>query len=387
MKSLRIIRSMNPEQGGVVEAVNQSALVFNNKKYQMDILCLDEPGAPWLMGNSNYTVHALGEGKTAYGFHLSYLLWLWRNAKNYDVVIIDGLWQFLVLGGYILKLLCVPYCVFTHGMLDPYFNEDKLKYFKKLPFWFLIERNVIISAGATIFTCQEEAALAENSFPLYSSTPKAVTLGIRDNAQGKENLAEKFLSQFSELRNKQFAIFLSRIDKKKGIDLLIDSLGQIKNIPDDFVLAIAGPDSNCLKVKLVEQISKLELAERVVWLGMLNGDAKWGAYHAADVFILPSHQENFGIVVAEALSTSTPVLITNKVNIWREIESSGAGFVENDDVQGVKTLLSKWLLLSNSEKLSMGEKAKSCYLQNFSIESAVADLETVLLDVAGKRRN
>ncbi|MCP4989156.1 MAG: transferase, partial [Colwellia sp.] len=78
---------------------------------------------------------------------------------------------------------------------------------------------------------------------------------------------------------------------------------------------------------------------------------------------------------------------TNKVNIWREIESSGAGFVENDDVPGVETLLSKWLPLSDSEKLSMGEKAKSCYLQNFSIESAVADLETVLLDVAGKRRN
>jgi len=100
---------MNPAQGGVVEAINQAALSFNNEKHQMDVLCLDNPNAEWVVGNSNYKVHALGEGKTAYGFHFSYLLWLWKKSKDYDVVIIDGLWQFLVVGGYILRVLGVPY--------------------------------------------------------------------------------------------------------------------------------------------------------------------------------------------------------------------------------------------------------------------------------------
>ena len=383
-KILRIIRSMNPGQGGVVEAVNQAALSFNNKKYQMDVLCLDDSNAPWVLENNNYTIHALGEGKTAYGFHLSYLFWLWKNAKNYDVVIIDGLWQFLVVGGYLLKLLKVPFCVFTHGMLDPYFNEDKLKFIKKLPFWFLVERNIIAMANATIFTCQEESMLAEKSFPLYKSKPKIATLGVNGNSQEKCVLKEKFLRQFSELGNKRFAIFLSRIHQKKGIDLLIDALGKIQNLPDDFMLAIAGPDSTDLKSKLVEQIEMLGITKRVVWLGMLNGDMKWGAYHAADVFILPSHQENFGIVVAEALSTSTPVLITNKVNIWREILESKSGFVESDDMAGINTLLKQWLALSNNEKQAMSFRAKICYENNYSIKSAVEDLENILAEVTGK---
>jgi glycosyltransferase involved in cell wall biosynthesis len=114
---------------------------------------------------------------------------------------------------------------------------------------------------------------------------------------------------------------------------------------------------------------------------MLTGDIKWGAYQVADCFILPSHQENFGIVVAEALSTGTPVLITNKVNIWREIDAAKAGIVDNDDVEGITKLLNHWFKLTAEEKRDMANKAKICYQNNFSIESAVTELERVLLDV------
>jgi glycosyltransferase involved in cell wall biosynthesis len=373
---------MNPAQGGVVEAVNQAALSFNNTSHQMDVLCLDDPNAPWVLKNSSYTIHAIGKGKTAYGVNFSYFGWLCKNSREYNVVIIDGLWQFLVSGGYILKLLNVPYCVFTHGMLDPYFNENKLKYIKKLPFWFLVERNVITMANATIFTCQEESRLAKRSFPCYQSAAKVATLGVEGNLRSGKELSELFLAEHQSLKYKRFALFLSRINEKKGIDLLIDALAKIKGLPDDFLLAIAGPDSNGLKATLISQIERLGLSGRVVWLGMLSGDVKWGAYHAAEVFVLPSHQENFGIVVAEALSTATPVLITNKVNIWREIDKARAGIVENDDVEGVEKLLNKWLYLSDSEKRAMSAKAENCYLENFSIRSAADDLERVLMAVA-----
>lgn len=385
MKILRVVASMNPQQGGVVEAVNQAALSFNNEKWQMDVLCLDDPNAPWIAKNKNYAIHAIGVGKSAYGLHFSYLFWLYKNAKNYEVVIIDGLWQFLVVGGYLLSFLKVPYCVFVHGMLSPYFNQFKLKRLKKMPFWFLIERNVISLANATIFTCAEELYLAKQSMPYYRANSKVSTLGVKENGKSKSELCSYFFHEFSELKDKRYFLFLSRIHPIKGIDLLIDALGQIKNLPDDFILAIAGPDSTGFKAKLVEQIKKLGLDDRVVWLGMLNDDIKWGAYHAAEVFILPSHQENFGIVVAEALSTSTPVLVTNKVNIWREILETEAGFVENDDVEGVEKLLLKWLDLTASEKQDMRGKASSCYQNNFSIESAVSDLEKVLLDVVAAK--
>ncbi len=382
---LRITRSMNPMQGGVVEAVNQAVHSFNNEEYQMDVLCLDPSDSSWVVENYDYRIYALGEGKTTYGFHFSYLYWLWKNAAKYDVVIIDGLWQFLVIGGFILKLLKVPYCIFIHGMLGPYFNEDKLKYFKKLPFWFTVERNVIAMANAAIFTCEEEALLAKTSFPFYHARPHIATLGVKDNEKSKKELVKIFLSEYPFLKDKPFAIFLSRINKIKGINLLIDGLAGLKNLPHDYMLVIAGPDSNGLQAELTRQIESLGLTKHVEWLGMLNGDVKWGAYHAADVFILPSHHENFGIVVTEALSTSTPVLITNKVNIWREIQNGGAGFVENDDIQGIESLLQRWFELSDSEKVSMCKKAEMCYQNNFTLKEAVVDLENVLNSVVANQ--
>jgi len=373
---------MDPAQGGVVEAINQAAMSFNNDSFQTEVLCLDDPDSEWVKNQSHYTIHALGEGITAYGFHRKYLSWLWQNSKNYDVIIIDGLWQFLVLGGYILKILNVPYCVFTHGMLDPYFNKEKLKFIKKLPFWFGIERNVIALASAVIFTCRDEYLLASNSFPLFRAREKITTLGVEGNSRESSELVSSFYTEFPTLANKKFAIFLSRINKKKGIDLLVGALGRMKNLPEDFQLAIAGPDSEGLQLKLTQQIELLGLTDRVVWLGMLKGDVKWGAYHASEVFILPSHQENFGIVVAEALSTGTPVLITNKVNIWREVITAGAGFVENDDIDGVEELLSQWFSLGIQSRRNMKADAITCFQKNFSIDASTRDLERVLLNVS-----
>src|SRR5256886_6713007 len=98
---------------------------------------------------------------------------------------------------------------------------------------------------------------------------------------------------------------------------------------------------------------------------MLSDDVKWGAMSAAEAFVLPSHQENFGIAVAEALACGTPVLISNKVNIWREIEADGAGYVENDDLNGTANLLRRWLATSpevraaRSEERRVGEECRS----------------------------
>ena len=168
---------------------------------------------------------------------------------------------------------------------------------------------------------------------------------------------------------------------KKGVDLLIDALAQCGDIPDNFSLAIAGPGSDALIAALNLRATKLGVSERIQWLGMLDGVIKWGAYNASDCFILPSHQENFGIVVAEALSTATPVLITDKVNIWREIIVQEAGYAEDDTVEGIVSLLQSWFRSSDVVQNRMRGNALRCYEENFSIEAAVASLECELLRV------
>jgi glycosyltransferase involved in cell wall biosynthesis len=111
---------------------------------------------------------------------------------------------------------------------------------------------------------------------------------------------------------------------------------------------------------------------------MLTGDAKWGAFRAAEAFVLPSHQENFGIVVAEALACGKPVLITNKVNIWHEVEAAGAGLVADDDTPGIASLLRRFLCMSEADRAKMGEAARRCFERNFDVRAAALSLADAL---------
>ena len=378
MRVLRVVSTMNPKAGGVVEAISQAATSFVENGMVMDVLCFDSEDSSWITGNKKFKIFPIGKSYSQYSVNFKYLNWLLKNSKSYDVVILDGLWQFFLIGGYFLRLLRIRFYVFSHGMLDPYFNENKLKYLKKIPFWFVVDRNIISLSNGLIFTCEEEKKLAEKSFPCYRAQSKIVSLGVAGEKKPSAVLTSSFYDDFPLMKNKKIILFLSRIDEKKGIDLLIDAVSKMDSIPDDYAFVIAGPDSSGMKEKLMKKASGLNVLSRFFWLGMLSGDKKWGAYHASEAFILPSHQENFGIVVAESLSTSTPVLITNKVNIWREIDADSSGFVENDDVEGVVNLLTKWLGLACDEKIGMSIAAQRCYTKRFSNKSANDSLVKVL---------
>ena len=111
---------------------------------------------------------------------------------------------------------------------------------------------------------------------------------------------------------------------------------------------------------------------------MLQGDAKWGAYYGCDAFILPSHQENFGIVVAEALGCGKAVLISDQVNIWREIKKTGTGLVAEDTEEGTKRLLMNWLQISPEVKERMEKAAKICFAEHFRVEASAERILQVL---------
>ena len=100
----------------------------------------------------------------------------------------------------------------------------------------------------------------------------------------------------------------------------------------------------------------------------MSGTAKWGALAASEVFVLPSHQENFGIVVAEAMACSLPVIVSNKVNIWREVESYGAGVVCEDTLEGTKASLSQWQSMRGEEIAAMRLRSKQCFDELFNYD-------------------
>jgi glycosyltransferase involved in cell wall biosynthesis len=173
-------------------------------------------------------------------------------------------------------------------------------------------------------------------------------------------------------------LFLARLHPKKGCDLLIEAFARHARADPQVHLVMAGPDSSGLLTRLQTQATALGIANRVTWTGMLQGPLKWGALRAADVFALPSHQENFGIAVVEALAVGLPVLISERVNIWREVVAGEAGFAAPDSVEGMATMLARWHALAPDARRDMRANASACYQRHFRMESAARRLiETI----------
>jgi glycosyltransferase involved in cell wall biosynthesis len=140
-------------------------------------------------------------------------------------------------------------------------------------------------------------------------------------------------------------------------------------------LVIAGPDQEGLQAKLEAMARDLGIATRVHWPGLIGGDLKWGALRAAEAFVLPSHQENFGIAVAESLAAGRPVLISNEVNIWREIQADGVGLVEPDTLEGTEKLLQGWLALSEAERAAMASRCYDAFRRRYLMKETVLAIQ------------
>ena len=173
-------------------------------------------------------------------------------------------------------------------------------------------------------------------------------------------------------------LFLGRIHPKKGCDLLIDAFARVAREHPQLTLVLAGPDTSNWQGALQSQAARLGIEDQVCWPGMLKGDLKWGAFLASEAFVLPSHQENFGIAVAEALGCARPVLISDKVNIWREVSDAGAGLVASDTVEGTERCLRRWLDATPDQRAAMGARARDLFHRRFTVEAMAKSLIDVV---------
>lgn len=383
MKILHIIPSVDPKGGGPMEGVRQYGARAQLRGHRIEVLSLDDPASPYLR-DYPLKVHAIGPslGKFAYNPRLTG--WLRVHANVYDAIIINGLWMYHGFGAWrALRRMSVPYFVFTHGMLDPWFKKTyPLKHIKKWLYWPWADYRVLRDAKRVLFTCEQERLLARQSFWLYRAREAVVNYGAGSPpSDDPHDLKENFLAAHPELRGKRLILFLSRIHEKKGCDLLINAFAKVAGHDPTLQLVMAGPCADELQHSLREIAAEAKIEDRITWPGMLKGPMKWGAFAAAEVFALVSHQENFGIAVAEALASGLPVLISDQVNIWREIEHDNAGFVAPDTEDGAVALLEKWLALDNGQRESMGSNAKACFERRFTAE-AMADSITTTIERA-----
>ncbi|WP_218081017.1 glycosyltransferase [Anthocerotibacter panamensis] len=379
MRILHIISSTNPQSGGPIEVIRQLAGVLAQQGCSTEVACVDAPQAQWLTALP-FKVYALGPGRTRYNYAPLFWSWLKEHAPQYNAVIVHGLWQYTGFATrWALRGTSTPYFVFTHGMLDPWFKRTyPLKHLQKWVFWLAGEYWLVREARAVLFTCEQERILARKSFWLYRCNEAVVNAGITPITGDPQQQQQVFFARFPELRGKRLLLFLSRIHVKKGCDLLLEAFARVAARDQHLHLVMAGPDQMGWQARLQVQAQRLGIAERVTWTGMITAEVKWGAFRAAEAFVLPSHQENFGIAVVEALACGTPVLISDKVNVWYEIAQDGAGFVGPDTVMGTVETLERWLTLPAASRQMMKQKAEQCFAQHFEVHQAAQNLLAVL---------
>ncbi len=318
MTVLSVIASMDPTYGGPCQGIRNFIPEFARQGILNEVVCLDPEGT---LFPDPFPIHTLGTNKNRWHYSSKLFPWLTGNLGRFDAVIVHGLWLY---PGYALWKairLCnkqgqtpVPaYFVMPHGMLDPYFQkarDRRLKALRNQIYWQLIERKIIRDAKALLFTCEVELLLARESFPFYSPKQETcVGYGIAEPTVYDAKLQSLFPDTYLVLGKRSYLLYISRIHKKKGLDILLEAyavmLEQHLSAPEATpMLVIAGPGiESTYGKKIKEWVGKRKvLKDKVIFTGMLTGDIKWSAFYNCEAFILPSHQENFGISVVEAIS-------------------------------------------------------------------------------------
>lgn len=376
MKLSFVVHTLDRAAGGVTSAVEELACAMKALGHECRIISFDDPKG--FKGSDEVESIAIGPRIGSYGYipNLQNRL----RAHDTDIFILNGLWLHSTHGvGRWARANNIPYVVFPHGMLDPYFRKFPLKHLKKLLYYTFFERSTLVGAKAICYTTQSEKKLAQNTFPLF--TPKrqeVVGLGLESSPYEPEAAKENFYSHFPALRDKQFLLHMGRFHPKKGCDMLLKALHDFPSLE----LVMAGPLHGA-QAAYIRKLHDLAAAagSRVHWTGMLTGELKWGALSAAKGLILPSHQENFGMVVAEALSIGTPVYISDKVALCHEVLRERCGFVQDDTFEGTRSLLRAFSHCSAIEHSQLSVNARNCFESNFLPAFVARRFENLLINL------
>lgn len=261
---------------------------------------------------------------------------------HYDIVHIHALWEEIQhRAAVIARKLDKPYIMTPHGMLDPWcLDQSRLK---KQMYLALRLRRDLQRASAIWYTTETERRLTET---LKLRPPALVeTLGLDLSEFASLPARGRFRRQHPErIGERPMVLFLSRIHHKKGLDLLVPAFAKVAEKHPDVVLVIAGPDSpDGYRAKVQAMLDEHNVVDRCVFTGMLYCSARIEAMVDADLFVLPSYQENFGIVVIEAMAAGTPVVISDQVNMHEDVLRANTGVVISTEVEQLVCELDHWL--------------------------------------------
>lgn len=285
-------------------------------------------------------------------------------AANLDLIHNHGLWmQPNLYSRLSANRHKVPLIISPRGMLEAW-SIQRARWKKKIA-WQSYEKANLTSAHLFHATSEAEVqSIRALGFKQpIALLPNGVDLPSLDI--DKPYLRKRLEERFPQLQERRWLLFLSRVHPKKGLPLLIQCWSKLARSFPDWHLVIAGPDLDGHQANLQTQIHQLQLQDHVTFTGMLTGEDKAAAFANSELFVLPSHSENFGIAIAEALSYQVPVITTHGTP-WQELSTHSCGWwIENSEPILLESLR-QGLNLSNTKRVVMGEEGRRLVEEKYS---------------------
>lgn len=389
MKVLHVIPSVAAGDGGPARAVVQMVRSLSAMGVEAHIATTDDAGQGARL-QVPLGVAVQHEGCTTFFFprqtrfyktSLPLGRWLREHVRDYDVVHAHALFSYAPLAaGHACRAQRVPYVMRPLGLLNRYGMEERRPWLKELSFR-CVERPLLDHAAAIHYTSQQEADEAERL--QLRARAAVIPLGLDLRVFEKLPDAELFFSHWPETRTRRIVLFLSRIDAKKGLDVLLPAFAQVRQGVPDAMLVIAGSGDAALEATLKVQARNLRLADDVLWCGFVEGALKLSALAAAAVYTLPSRSENFGIALLEAMAAGCACVATPGVALAHDAAPGSLEVVPLD----AATLGNAMTELLNDRALAMrlGQAARVAAFAQFTAEATAQQLTLLYEQVARPR--
>ncbi len=377
MKIVHYLARMRLEDGGVVRAVLDLCGALAGRGHDVAVLTFDGTDAPadWLSGvPGRPRVVILGRR----GGPLAMLSRAGASDAGASIAGADAAhlhvpWDPVCLQlARIARRARVPYVVGIHGMLDDWCMEQKP--LKKRLYLAVAGRRMLERAAAVHVTAEAEGAQSSRWYPRGRPVvlPLIFDLAQYESLPGPALARRKFGSAFGG-DGRPVLLFLSRLHPKKRVELLIEAAAALAAEELDVSVLIAGTGEPAYEQSLRERAAR-RVAGRVEFLGFVSGREKVSLYEAADVFVLPTSQENWGFVLLESLACGTPVITTRGVDIWSELQGSGAAIIVEQTAAGVAAAVAG-LIRDRPRHQAMRRKARAWAIENLDPQAVIARYE------------
>ena len=304
-----------------------------------------------------------------------------QRVPNVDLVLIHSLYQLTsTVAAHYCRKFRVPYVVRPHGILDTTLARRR-RWFLKWAYIKLFEKRNFDCAAAIQYSSRMEEEMARH-FMTAKSPNLIIPEGISIEPFAKLPHRGSFRAKYPEMAGKFLILYLGRLHQKKGIKLLVEAFSRVAGHRDDVHLVLAGSGDSDYVMRITNMLRDLGVSDRATITGQLDEGEKLAVLRDADVFVLPSYGENFGISVVEAMACGLPVLISDKVGIWREIAEAEAGIVTTCQSEKIVDAIER-LLNDPGLRMALGQHGKTLVGAQFSIDRMAERMETAYQALCG----